>query len=68
MELGGRQSLDCVTHLRLLLMAGRGIHAVTRQNREPNRIACVGMQILQGPEGAVDSGARAASEDRSSTR
>jgi len=41
----------------------RGIHAVTRQNSEQNWIAYVGLQLLLGPEGVVDGGARAASED-----
>jgi hypothetical protein len=49
-------------------MAGRTIQAVLRQNREPNRIAYVGVQFLLGPKEAIDGGARAASEDRSSTR
>jgi hypothetical protein len=67
LEHGGRQTLDCVGHLRLLFMGGRAIQAVTPEPRA-EWIAYVGVQILAGREGAVDGGARAASEDRSSTR
>jgi hypothetical protein len=48
LDLGGRQTLDRRGHLRLLLMGGRSIQAVTRQNSEPNWIAYVGVQILLG--------------------
>jgi hypothetical protein len=68
LELGGRQTLDRITHLRLLLMAGRSIQAVTRQNSEPNWIAYMGVQIMLGPKEAMYGGARTASEYRSSTR
>jgi hypothetical protein len=67
LELGGRQTLDRPRHLRLLFMAGRAIQAVLRQNREPNWIAYMGVQIRIGPIEAVDNGTRAASEDRSNT-
>jgi hypothetical protein len=68
LELGGRQTLDRAGHLRLLFMGGRAIQAVTRQNREQNWIAYADLNILLWPERAVGGGARAASEDRSSTR
>jgi hypothetical protein len=48
LDLGGRQTLDRSGHLRLLLMGGRSIQAVTRQNSEPNWITYVGVQILLG--------------------
>jgi hypothetical protein len=63
LELGGRQTLDCIGQLRLLLMVGRGIQAAMRQNSEPNRLADVGVQILRGPQEAVVCGSRAARED-----
>jgi hypothetical protein len=68
LELSGRKTLDRVGHLRMLFMDGRAIQAVTRQNREPNWIAYVGVQIFLGPKEAMDGGAKAASEDRSSIR
>jgi hypothetical protein len=52
LDLGGRQTLDRSGHLRLLLMGGRSIQAVTRQNSEPNWIAYVGVQILLGKQTA----------------
>ena len=58
LDVGGRQTLGRAGHLRLLFMGGRGIQAVTRQNSEPNRIAYVGTQILLGPKGTTEDGAR----------
>lgn len=48
-DLGGRQTLDRAGHLRLLLMGGRSLQAVTRQNSEPSWIAYAGVQLLLGP-------------------
>jgi hypothetical protein len=49
-DIGGRQSLDPRNHIRLLLMGGRAIQTVTRQNSEPSWIAYLGIQLLLGPE------------------
>jgi hypothetical protein len=57
-DVGDRQTLDRAGHPRLLFMGGRGIQAVTRQNSEPSWIAYVGIQILLGPKGAMEGGAR----------
>jgi len=54
-DVGGRQTLDRKGHLRLLFMGGRGIHAVTRQNSEPDWMAYVGVQILFGPNEASEN-------------
>jgi hypothetical protein len=49
-DIGGRQSLDHSNHIRLLLMGGRALQTVTRQNSEPSWIAYLGIQFLLGPE------------------
>lgn len=49
LDAGGRQTLDRAGHLRLLLMAGRSLQSVSKQNTQPNWIAYVGVQVLFGP-------------------
>ena len=48
LDLGGRQSLDKKSHLRLLFMGGRSIQTVTRSNGQPSWIAYLGVQFLLG--------------------
>ena len=49
-DIAGRQSLDHGNHIRLLLMGGRALQAVIRQNSEPSWTAYLGIQFLLGPE------------------
>ena len=52
LDLGGRQSLDKKSHLRLLFMGGRSIQTVTRSNGQPSWIAYLGVQFLLGHKDA----------------
>jgi hypothetical protein len=52
-DLGGRQTLDRASRMRLLFMGGRAIQHVTRSNGEPSWIAYVGLQLLLGPQSAT---------------
>jgi len=47
--LGGRQSLNKLKTLNLLLMGGRSFQTVTAANSQPSWIAYVGVQVLLGP-------------------
>ncbi len=47
--LGGRQSLNRLKTLNLLLMGGRSFQRVTADNSQPSWIAYVGFQVLLGP-------------------
>ncbi len=44
--LGGRQALNHARTRNLLLMGGRSVQAVTRDNAQPSWIAYVGLQVL----------------------